>query len=95
MACGSPRLRLSRSAAFGFFTQLDAGLGGLMDQGLGLGGGDKDNGICVSRHAGLAYDDDCQTADDESAYSTFFEERESEPAEGIKFARGDCHCHLI
>ena len=40
--------------------QRRAGLGGLMDQGLGLGGGDKDDGICVSRHAGLAYDDDCQ-----------------------------------
>ena len=66
-----------------------------MDQGLGLGGGDKDDGIRVGRHAGLAYDDNCQTADDKSAYSTFFEERESEPAEGIKFARGDCHCHLI
>ena len=66
-----------------------------MDQGLGLGGGDKDDGSCVSRHAGLAYDDNCQTADDESAYSTFFEERESKPAEGIKFARGDCHCRLI
>ena len=65
-----------------------------MDQGFGLGGETKTT-ASASAVAGLAYDDDCQTADDESAYSTFFEERESEPAEGIKFARGDCHCRLI
>ena len=33
------RARLLESAAFGFFTQLEAGLDGLMDQGFGLGGG--------------------------------------------------------
>ena len=43
------RARLLEPAAFGFFTQLEAGLDGLMDQGFGLGGGDKDDGIRVSR----------------------------------------------